>query len=140
MSPVPGPPASHAEITLRSEVATMSIQAAVSAVDMLHANLRSTSRILSSNAMFVTLSAATVIVAASLVLELDISLGDGGPYENAIAKALQVLDEHRWQIEGAPAAKHQLEKFVEAVKQAKRRRNGGEFTRCFVFHFCSAKH
>lgn len=92
---------------------------------MLHANLLSVSRIFSPNAVFVALSAATVIVAASLIPELNVSLEDGSSlYADVILKALAVLDEHRWQVEGAPAARDQLEKFLETVNQAKRRRYG----------------
>ena len=120
---------SRTETALRTEVSIICVEAAVSAIHMLHANLCSASRIFNPNAIFVTLSAATVIVAASLVSELDVSLeGSGGPYADVIIKALKVLDEHRWQVEGAPAARAQLEKFLETVTQAKRRRTaGGEF-------------
>jgi hypothetical protein len=121
---IPHPSTSRAEIALRTEVSSISIQAAVSAIDILHANLRSVPRLMSSNAVFVTLSAATVIVAASLVPELNVTLDSGSSYGDEIAKAFQVLHEHRWQIEGAQDARGQLEKFMETVKQAKQRRNG----------------
>lgn len=132
LTPIPGPPPSRTErtlqTTLRTEASTICVRAAISAISMLHANLRSPSRIFSSSVVFVTFSAATVIVAASLVPELGVSLDDGtGPYRDAIANAFQVLGEHQWQIEGAPKAKHQLEKFLETVNEEKRRRNGGEF-------------
>jgi hypothetical protein len=73
-------PASRIENTLRIEVSKIPVQAAVSAVDVLHENLHSASRMMSSNAVFVTLSAATVIVAASLVSDLNVSLDDGSSY------------------------------------------------------------
>jgi hypothetical protein len=104
------------------------VQAAVSAIETLHANLRSASRILSSNAVFVTLSAATVIIAASLVSELDVSLDVGDFYNNVVTKALQVLESHRWQVEGAPEAKEQLERFLKTVKEAMRRRDEGKLS------------
>jgi hypothetical protein len=75
----------------------------------------------------VTLSASTVIVAASLVPELDVNMEDSNsPYAEAIETALQVLHEHRWQVEGAMEARFQLEKFLETVDQAKKRGYGGE--------------
>ncbi len=126
LSSVPAPIPSHTEITLQNEVSTLCIQAAVSVIEMLHANLRSASRIISSNAVFVTLSAATVIVAASLLPGLDVNLeGGSGPYGDIIEKAFQVLHEHQWQIEGALRARYQLEKFIRTVKQAKEQRSDG---------------
>lgn len=95
---------------------------------MLHGNLHSSWRMLSSNAAFVTLSAATVILAASLVPELDVSLEGGGgggrgSHGDVISKAILVLEEHRWQFEGAAAAKEQLEKFSNTIDKAKRLRS-----------------
>jgi hypothetical protein len=80
--------------------------------------------------VFVTLSAATVIIAASLVSELNVSLdGVGGgdsSYSVVVAKAMEVLECHRWQVEGAPEAKEQLERFLETVKEARKRRDEGK--------------
>ncbi len=125
----PSLPLSRTETILHTELSTTCVEAAVSAIFMLYANLNSASRIFSSNAVFVTLSAATVIVAASLIPKLDVSLGDScGPYADVITKAFKVLDEHQWQVEGAPEAKDQLEKFLETVNQAKQqRRDSGKF-------------
>ncbi|KAI3323551.1 putative transcriptional regulatory protein [Xylariaceae sp. AK1471] len=112
------------EATLRSEVSNICVRAAISAIMTLHMNLQLPSRIFSSIAVFMTLSAATVIIAASMVSEFSVSLEDGsGPYKDAIAKAFQVLDGHMWQIEGAPSAKDLLEKFLETVNRENRRRN-----------------
>lgn len=117
---------SRSEARLRAEVSTICVHAAVSAIDMLHANLRSATRIISSNATFVTLSAATVLVAASLLPELEVNVDDGnGPYAKAISNAFEVLDEHRWQIQGAPKAMEQLEKFIETVDKGKKRIHDG---------------
>jgi hypothetical protein len=128
MASIPDSNSSRTEITLSNEVSSICVQAAISSINMLHANLRSDSRIFSSNAVFVTFSAATVLVTASLVPELGVNLEDcTGPYSDAIAKALQVLDEHRWQIEGATRAKVLLEKFVETVRDIKKRRVNCEF-------------
>jgi hypothetical protein len=81
----------------------------------------------SSTAVFVALSAATVVIAASLVPDLDVSLepGDGG-YGEIVTKALQVLQGHQWQIEGARGAMRQLEGFLTTAKNAKARRNSSE--------------
>lgn len=65
-----GPPPSSTEITLRTEVSKICVQVAMSAINMLHANLHSLLRIFSASAMFIILSAATVLVAASLDPEL----------------------------------------------------------------------
>lgn len=134
LSSSPSPPLSRTEIALRTEVSTLCVEAANSAICMLHADLRSVSRIISSNAVFVTLSAATVVVAASLVL-LDVSSeSQDGLYTSAITKALHVLEEHQWQVEEALAARNQLERFLETVNQAKRYRCGGEFLPRLSFH------
>lgn len=107
----------------------MCIHAAISAISIYHTNLSSSSPILSSSAVLVTLSAATVILAASLVPELDVSLEENGVngYRDVIAKAMQVLDGHRWEIEGAEGGKKELERFQRTVKEARVRkgRNGG---------------
>lgn len=112
------------------------VHAGVSAIDVLHANLRSALRLFSSNAVFVTLLAATVVVAASLVPELSVNLEDGSrPFGEAISKSFEILDEHRWQVEGAPRAMEQLEKFLKTVKSEQRRRTACEFCYLFVFFF-----
>lgn len=120
---VSGPRPSRAEATLRAEMSALCIRTAVSAVEMLHENLQSSWRMLSSNAAFVTLSAATVIIAASLVPELDVSLDGGsgrrGSHGHVISKAMLVLEAHRWQFEGATAAKEQLVKFLTTINKAK---------------------
>lgn len=135
-------------------MSALCLQTAVAAIEMLHGNLCSASRNLSSNAAFVTLSAATVIVAASLVPELEVSLeqeeeeaeaeggegvgreggGSGGGgggrcfYGDVVARAILVLEEHRWQFEGAAAARGQLEKFLATIIRAKRMRmTAGEY-------------
>ncbi|KAI8632439.1 putative transcriptional regulatory protein [Xylariaceae sp. FL1651] len=131
------------ESTLRTEVSNICVHAAISTIDALHTNLRFNSRMISSIAVFMTLSAATIVIAASLVPELAVNLEDStGPYTDAVAKAFQVLDGHMWQIEGAPRAKDLLEKFLETVNRENKRRkrenqqlgllllNEGEQTTC----------
>ncbi|KFG78220.1 putative transcriptional regulatory protein [Metarhizium anisopliae] len=125
LAPAFDAPPSRAEATLGIEVSTICVQAALSAIDLLHENLQSCCRIFSSTAVYVTLSAATVIIASTLVPELGVSLEDGaGPHGQAVANAFQVLDEHRWQIEGAPRARGQLGRFLETVNKEKRRQSG----------------
>ena len=139
MSSVPDQPTSRTGIALWTEVSTICVQAAVSAITMLHRNLRSASRIFSSNAVFVTLSAATVIAAASLLPELDVSIdGDCGPYADVIVQALEVLEEHQWQVEGAPEAKSQLQNFLRTVNEARKRKNGGKLAPCLPIRYCSS--
>jgi hypothetical protein len=118
------------ETTLQTEVSKLCVQAAVSAITTLHTNLQSPSRVFSSIAVLMTLSAATVIIAGSLVSELGVNLEAGiGPYKDALAKAFQVLDGHMWQIEGAQSAKELIEKFLETVnRQNRRRNNSGKLT------------
>jgi hypothetical protein len=122
---VPTSPPSRTEIALGTEVSMVCIQAGLSAIQMLHRNLQSTSRIFSTNAVFVTLSAATILVAASLVPELNVNLDDDdSPYGDAVEKAFQVLDKHMWQVEGARGARDQLKQFLNMADQARRKRSG----------------
>ena len=116
----PERPASRTETALRAELSNIGVQAAVDAIQNLHADLGSATRLFSSPAVYVTLSAATVIVAASLVPELEVAIdGPDKTYENAINQALKVLDGHQWQNEGASGAKEQLKRFIETAEQAK---------------------
>ena len=116
----PERPASRTETALRMELSRIGVQAAVDAIQNLHTNLSSSTRLFSSPAVYVTLSAATVIVAASLVPELEVAIdGSNKAYENATNQALKVLDEHQWQNEGASGAKEQLKRFIETAEQAK---------------------
>ncbi|KAI1742768.1 putative transcriptional regulatory protein [Xylaria scruposa] len=110
--------------TIRTEISKICVQAATSAISTLHTNLLFKSRIFSCNAMFITLAASTVIIAASLVPELGISLDDIGPHNNALAQAFKVLDEHMWRIEGGKKVKIRLERFLEIVRRENQRRLG----------------
>ncbi|KAK9420155.1 putative Zn(2)-C6 fungal-type domain-containing protein [Seiridium unicorne] len=117
------PPPKRMERAVREEVSAVCIQGAISVINILHMNLHSQSQIMGSIALFVTLLAATVIVAASLVPGLEVSLDDGGsPYRETVTKALVVLEEHRSQVEGMPGAKEQLEKFIETANLARSQR------------------
>ena len=134
LSYIPSPIPSRTEITLCTELSTMCIQAAVSAISIYHTDLSSSSPILSPSAVFVTLSAATVILAASLVPELDVSSEDGdNKYRDVIAKAMQVLDGHRWEVDGAEGGKKELERFNRTVNEARARKGGnvGQFIPLF---------
>jgi hypothetical protein len=73
---------------------------------------------MSSSVVFMTLSAATVIIAASLVPEFEVTIEAESRYGNTITKAFQILEGHQWQIEGARGAREQLENFMDTVKQA----------------------
>ncbi|KAI0190618.1 putative transcriptional regulatory protein [Xylaria flabelliformis] len=108
--------------TIRTEISKTCVQAATSAISTLHTNLRFKSRIFSCNAMFITLAAATVVIAASLVSELGISLDDVGPYNTTLTQAFKVLDEHMWQIEGGKNVKNRLARFLEIVRRENKRR------------------
>ncbi|KAM0251441.1 hypothetical protein ACHAQJ_008192 [Trichoderma viride] len=119
-----GPTPSQTETALRTELSRICVRAAVSAIEILHSNMCSSSQIFSSHAAFVTLSAAIVIVAASLVPELDVLIeGPDELFENTIAKAFEILNEVRWN-EGVSGAKGQLERFIGMAKQAKTRGSG----------------
>ncbi|KAK9788674.1 putative Zn(2)-C6 fungal-type domain-containing protein [Seiridium cardinale] len=118
------PPPKRMERAVREEVSAVCIQGAISVINILHMNLHSQSQVMGSIALFVTLSAATVIVAASLVpgLEVNLDHDGGGPYRETVTKALVVLEEHRSQVEGMPGAKEQLEKFIETANLARSQR------------------
>ncbi|KAI1747590.1 putative transcriptional regulatory protein [Xylaria castorea] len=126
LSPVTEDPLSPSQSslhsTIRTEISKICVQAATSAISTLHTNLRFKSRIFSCSAMFITLAAATVIIAASLVSELDISLDDVGPHNTALCQAFEVLDGHMWQIEGGKRFKNRLEKFLEIIRREHKRR------------------
>ena len=114
--------ASRAETALRNELAQVALQAAISAIGVLHTNLGSASRLPSSIAVFVTISAATIIAAASLISDFNIDLDDvNGSYGESIRKALQVLDQQWWQVDGASRASKQLQSVINIVTKAKNR-------------------
>jgi len=113
--------------SLRKELSNICIRAAISVISTFHTNLKSPYRLLGSSAVFVTLSAATVIIAASLVKELGVDLEGEGNIE-VITQAFAILDGHMWHVEGARGAKELLQSFLKTVKREnKRRRNNGEF-------------
>ncbi|KAI0452044.1 putative transcriptional regulatory protein [Xylaria acuta] len=110
--------------TLRTEISKICVQAATSAISILYTNLRSKSRIFSCNAVFMTLAAATVVIAASLISELGVSLDDVDPKNTTLAQAFEVLDEHMWQIDGGKGVKNRLARFLETVRRENKRRLG----------------
>jgi hypothetical protein len=73
---------------------------------------------MSPGVVFMVLSAATVIIAASLVPDFEVAIEPESSYGNAIMQAFQVLEGHQWQIEGAQGARRLLETFMDTVKQA----------------------
>jgi FtsZ-binding cell division protein ZapB len=101
------------------------MQSVFSALDILHANLLSSSKIISSNALFVTLSAATVLIASSVVPGLSGNLDDlFSPHATAVTKAFEILEAHEWRVEGAIETKTKLQEFLETVRKANRRQQG----------------
>lgn len=74
-----------------------------------------------------TLAAATIVIAASLVSELGVSLDDVGPNNATLTLAVQVMDEHMRQIEGGKRVKDRLLQFLETVRRENERRLSGEF-------------
>ncbi|KAL1599459.1 hypothetical protein SLS60_007262 [Paraconiothyrium brasiliense] len=116
---------SSAETTLRHTVSALSVATAVSAISMLHDNLQSPYRIMSSSVVFMVLSAATLIIAASLVPEFEVSIEPSTKYRDTITMAFEVLEGHQWQIENARGARKQLESFIDIVKQTAKHRIRG---------------
>ncbi|KAI0427793.1 putative transcriptional regulatory protein [Xylaria sp. FL1042] len=114
-------PPSSLHSTIRTEITKICVQAAISAISTLHTNLRFKRRIFSCNAVFMTLTATTVLIAASLVSGLDVNLDDVGPNEAALAQAFKVLDEHMWQIEGGKRLRERLARFLEIVRRKNKR-------------------
>ncbi|KAI0436893.1 putative transcriptional regulatory protein [Xylaria telfairii] len=108
--------------TIRTEISKICVQTATSAISTLHMNLRFKSRIFSCNAVFMTLASTIVVIAATLVPELGISLDEVGPNNTALTQAFEVLDEHMWQIEGGKRVKNRLTRFLETVRRENRRR------------------
>lgn len=104
---------------LRNEVCHLCVQAAVDAIDVLETNLSSPIRVMSCIALFTAFSAATVLVAASLVPELETRYNLPGV---RVIRALNVLSNHRWQADGVTNAKQQLEQFIVTVKGIKDQR------------------
>ncbi|KAI0813192.1 putative transcriptional regulatory protein [Xylaria sp. FL0064] len=115
-------PPSSLHSTIQTEISKTCVQAAMSAISTLHTNLRFKRRIFSCNAVFMTLAATTVLIAASLVSGLDVDLDDAGPNSTALAQAFEVLNEHMWQIEGGRKLKERLARFLEIVRQENKRR------------------
>ncbi|KAI1329218.1 putative transcriptional regulatory protein [Xylariaceae sp. FL0255] len=111
------------QTVLSTEVSTLCVQAALSTISTLHANLTvSEYRLVSTIAVHAVLMAATVIIAASLVSELGVNLEDGSLYGDALARAYQVLDGHIWQTDGARISKNQLIEFQEVANRENQRR------------------
>lgn len=104
---------------LRIETCHICVQAAIDTINLLDLNLHAPIRMMSCIALFTVFSAASVLVAASLVPELEQRYELPGQW---LSRALRVLSSHRWQIDGAPSAQEQLKQFMETVKEIKARR------------------
>jgi hypothetical protein len=96
------------------------------AIDILETNLFSPIRVMGCIALSTAFSAATVLVAASLVPELEERYQLPG---TRVSRALNILTNHRWQVDGVASAKEQLEQLVELVRAVKSQRRvaAGEF-------------
>lgn len=139
LSPPTASSLNRTEILLGMEVSTICIRAAVEVIDMLSANITSPSRVPSCVALFVTLSAATVLVAASLVPGLGVSL-DEKLHEERLARAIVILDTYCL-AEFALNAKNQLLGFIETARNATTRSNIGELLpRSFSYATHEATH
>ncbi|KAH7397029.1 putative transcriptional regulatory protein [Phaeosphaeria sp. MPI-PUGE-AT-0046c] len=104
---------------LRLETCHICVRAAIDTIDLLDHNLHAPIRVMSCIALFTAFSAASVLVAASLVPELEEHYELPG---TRFSQAINVLTNHRWQIDGVSSAKEQLEQFMKTVKEIKARR------------------
>jgi hypothetical protein len=108
---------------LRNEICDICVHAAMDTIDVLATNLSSPIRIMSSLAIATAFSAATVLVAASLVPDLKERFGLPG---GRISLALHIMDSHRWRVDGSASAKLQLEHFVATSEDVKSRQRGSK--------------
>ncbi|KAI7762817.1 hypothetical protein LZL87_008258 [Fusarium oxysporum] len=121
----PIPPQSQIEAALRNEIALACVQSALSALNILHTNLQSSSKIIRANALFVTLSAATVLIAASVVPSISCNLDDPlSIHAVGIVQAFVILDSHEALVEGAAETKHKLQQFLQTAKNARHQQQG----------------
>jgi hypothetical protein len=89
------------------------------AIDVLENNLYSPRRVIGCIAVFTAFSAATVLVAASLIPDLEQRYSLPGI---RVSRALHVLMSYRWQVDGVSSAKEQLEQFMSIVEEVKSQR------------------
>ncbi|EMT72783.1 hypothetical protein FOC4_g10004265 [Fusarium odoratissimum] len=116
---------SQIEAALRNEIAFVCVQSALSALNILHTNLQSPSKIISANALFVTLSAATVLIAASVVPAISCNLDDPlSAHAVGIVQAFGILDSHEPLVEGAAETKDKLQQFLQTAKNARHQQRG----------------
>ncbi|CVL11162.1 related to transcription activator protein acu-15 [Fusarium proliferatum] len=114
----PSTPPSRLEHAVRKETWRICIQSAVTSLDILHTNLQSSSKVISIHAMFVTLSATTVLIASSA---LPRDPADPPPsHADSITKAFEILDAHQWRAEGVSETRTKLCKFLQTVENANR--------------------
>ncbi|SCV36739.1 related to transcription activator protein acu-15 [Fusarium fujikuroi] len=109
---------SRLEHAVRKEAWHICIQSAVTSLDILHTNLQSSSKVISIHAMFVTLSATTVLIASSA---LPRDPADPPPsHADSITKAFEILDAHQWRAEGVSETRTKLCKFLQTVENENR--------------------
>lgn len=104
---------------LRMETCHICVQAAIDTIDLLDENLRAPLRVMSCIALFTAFSAATVLIAASLIPELEDRYELPG---NRITQVMNVLTSHRWQIDGVASAIEHIEQYMKTVDDIKARR------------------
>ena len=78
---------------------------------------------MSSLALATAFSAATVLVAASLVPDLEESFDLPGV---RVSQALNVMSNHRWQVDGSAKAKQQLEHFMNTIEEVRSRHRSSD--------------
>ncbi|GKU22388.1 unnamed protein product [Fusarium langsethiae] len=118
---------SHIETTLRNEIFQICVRNALLALDILHTNLQSSAKIISANALHVTLSATTVLIASSIIPSIGGKLEEvTSPHALGVMKAFEILEAHEPRVEGAAETRRKLQQFLETVKNATRLQQGGK--------------
>lgn len=117
---------SRIEVTLRNETFQICVQNALSALNILHTNLQSSAKIISANALHVTLSATTVLIASSVIPSIGGNLEEGtSPHALGVIKAFEILEAHEPRVEGAAETRSKLQQFLKIVKSATRLQQEG---------------
>ncbi|KAG5655362.1 hypothetical protein KAF25_006865 [Fusarium avenaceum] len=118
---------SRIEVTLRNETFQICVHNALLALHILHTNLQSSAKIISANALHVTLSATTVLISSSIIPSIGGNLEDvTSPHALGVMKAFEILEGHEPRVEGAAETRSKLQQFLETVKNATRIQQGGK--------------
>ncbi|KAI6762400.1 hypothetical protein HG530_008380 [Fusarium avenaceum] len=125
--PEPDIQQSRIEVTVRNETFQICVQNALSALNILHTNLQSSAKIISANALHVTLSATTVLIASSIIPSIGGNLEDvTSPHALGVMKAFEILEVHEPRVEGAAETRSKLQQFLETVKNSTRLQLAGK--------------